>query len=77
MDPEIKSPKTENTSDFKTENTFPKLANKAPAKAPVTQNAKEFESGDNFHLQPTAIWSKADTKQKWRKTDNLIFCRLD
>ena len=45
--------------------------------APVTQNAKEFESGDNFHLQPTAIWSKADTKQKWRKTDNLIFCRLD
>ena len=40
--------------------------------APVTQNAKVFESGDNFHLQPTAIWSKADTKQKWRKTDNLL-----
>ena len=41
--------------------------------APVTQNAKEFESGDNFHLQPAAIWSKAHTtEQKWRKTDNLL-----
>ena len=44
------------------ENNFQKIANKAPAEAPVTQNAKEFESGDNFHLQPTAIWNKANTK---------------
>ena len=40
--------------------------------APVAQNAKVFESGDNFHLQPAAIWSKAHTKQKWRRADNLL-----
>ena len=67
MDPEIKSPKTENTSDFKTENTFPKLANKAPAEAPVTQNAKEFESGDFIYnplLFGTRLTQKIDIEGK-------------
>ena len=37
----------------------------------MTQNAKVFESGNNFHLQPTAIWNKANTKQKTEKSDSF------
>ena len=44
--------------------SYQNIANKAPVEAAVTQNAKVFESGDNFHLQPTAIWNKANTKNR-------------
>ena len=51
------------------ENT--KATKKIAKKARVTQNAKVFESGNNFHLQPTAIWNKANTKLK--QTNQIIF----
>ena len=37
---------------------------KTAKKAPVTQNAEVFESGNNSHLQPATIWNEANTKQK-------------
>ena len=47
---------------------------KIAKKAWVTQNAKVFESGNNFHLQPTAIWNKANTKLKQK--NRIIFQKL-
>ena len=36
----------------------------------MTGNAKLFESGNNFHLEPSAIWNK-DKTQKRKKFHNL------